>query len=96
MGGDSEDQLSVALRIHLDTFRNVKEYIVALGVRGTTLNHKMTQTGLSWFEQVRCSMLLMISRLLAKAHTLHRVVAFRLQYFRHFVDSISAFSLRNS
>lgn len=51
-GIDTTDMLSIALRIKVDTFRNVKEFQVALGIRGGTLRHRTPQTGESWFTQL--------------------------------------------
>ncbi|CAH1792670.1 unnamed protein product [Owenia fusiformis] len=49
--GESMDMLTVALKINLDTFRNIKEFLVAVGVKSGTLKHKMYPTGQSWFTQ---------------------------------------------
>ncbi|XP_064622147.1 autophagy-related protein 2 homolog B-like isoform X2 [Lineus longissimus] len=51
-GGDSLDMLSVAVKITLDTFSNVKEFLVAVGVRGATLQHRFTPSDKSWLHQV--------------------------------------------
>ena len=47
------DMVSVAVKIKQDSFRNVKEYTVAVGVRGGTLQHRMYPSGQSWFDQVK-------------------------------------------
>ena len=51
-GVDSIDQLAVALRIKMDTFRNVKEFLVALGLRGTTLHHCVVPSDQTWLTQI--------------------------------------------
>uniref|UniRef100_A0A6Q2WTK4 Autophagy related 2A n=1 Tax=Esox lucius TaxID=8010 RepID=A0A6Q2WTK4_ESOLU len=44
--------LSTAIKITLDPQRNVKEFLVALGLQGATMRHHMAQTNHSWHEQL--------------------------------------------
>lgn len=50
-GGDSLDMLLLAIRINMDTSRNVKTFRVALGVRGSTLRYYVCPSNESWFAQ---------------------------------------------
>ncbi|KAF6726611.1 Autophagy-related 2-like protein A [Oryzias melastigma] len=52
-GREGEPQmLSTAIKITLDLQRNVKEFLVALQLKGATMRHYMTQTDQSWHEQL--------------------------------------------
>ncbi|XP_061541277.1 autophagy-related protein 2 homolog A isoform X1 [Phycodurus eques] len=52
-GREAEPQmLSTAIKITLDAQRNVKEFLVALRLQGATMRHYVTQTSLSWHEQL--------------------------------------------
>ncbi|CAG5990205.1 unnamed protein product [Menidia menidia] len=52
-GREGEQQmLSTAIKITLDSQRNVKEFLVALQLQGATMRHYMTQTNHSWHEQL--------------------------------------------
>ncbi|XP_056139851.1 autophagy-related protein 2 homolog A isoform X2 [Lampris incognitus] len=52
-GRETELQmLSTAIKITLDTQRNVKEFLVALRLKGATMRHHMTQINQSWHEQL--------------------------------------------
>ncbi|KAI8514937.1 Autophagy protein [Branchiostoma belcheri] len=53
-GGDSLNMLSVGVRITLDTEKaeTVKEFLVAVAVRGGTLRHKVFLQGQHWFTQI--------------------------------------------
>ncbi|ELU17929.1 hypothetical protein CAPTEDRAFT_154368 [Capitella teleta] len=51
-GAESMDMLSVALKIKMDTFRNIKDYQIAVGVRGATLHHQVSLPGHSWLTNV--------------------------------------------
>ncbi|XP_041093961.1 autophagy-related protein 2 homolog A [Polyodon spathula] len=44
--------LSTAIKINLETHRNVKEFLVALRLQGATLRHHMAPTNQSWHEQL--------------------------------------------
>lgn len=44
--------LSTAIKITLDLQKNVKEFLVALQLKGATMRHYMTQTNQSWHEQL--------------------------------------------
>uniref|UniRef100_A0A8C5E3R7 Autophagy related 2A n=1 Tax=Gouania willdenowi TaxID=441366 RepID=A0A8C5E3R7_GOUWI len=53
-GREGEPQmLSTAIKITLDLQRNVKEFLVALRLKGATMRHYMRQNNQSWHEQVR-------------------------------------------
>ena len=52
VGGDSHDQLAFAMSIRFHEDRNLKEYVVAVGLKGTTLRHRSTHC--SWLSQVWC------------------------------------------
>lgn len=45
--------LSVAVKVssHI-TERNVKEFLIAIGMRGVTLEHKVVPLGLGWYDQI--------------------------------------------
>ncbi|XP_066279882.1 autophagy-related protein 2 homolog B-like isoform X2 [Branchiostoma lanceolatum] len=53
-GGESLNMLSVGVRITLDTEKaeTVKEFLVAVAVRGGTLRHKVFLQGQHWFTQM--------------------------------------------
>ncbi|XP_054648110.1 autophagy-related protein 2 homolog A isoform X2 [Dunckerocampus dactyliophorus] len=52
-GREAEPQmLSTAIKITLDSQRNVKEFLVALRLQGATMRHYVTQTNHSWHEQL--------------------------------------------
>ncbi|XP_042117068.2 autophagy-related protein 2 homolog B isoform X2 [Peromyscus maniculatus bairdii] len=53
VGGDNLNMLSVAVKILSDKSEsNTKEFLVAVGLKGATLQHRMLPTGLSWHEQI--------------------------------------------
>ncbi|XP_074651009.1 autophagy-related protein 2 homolog B-like [Tubulanus polymorphus] len=52
MGGDSLDMLSIAMKISMESFSNVKEFLVAVGARGATLHHVMTKPEFNWLNQI--------------------------------------------
>ncbi|XP_006839573.1 PREDICTED: autophagy-related protein 2 homolog B [Chrysochloris asiatica] len=53
VGGDSLNMLSVAVKILSDKSEsNTKEFLIAVGLRGATLQHRMLPSGLSWHEQI--------------------------------------------
>lgn len=53
VGGDSLNMLSVAVKILSDKSEsNTKEFLIAVGLRGATLQHRMLPAGLSWHEQI--------------------------------------------
>lgn len=50
---NSLDMITVALRIQIEEgSHNIKTFRVAVGIRGTTLHHKMSTSGHSWFKQL--------------------------------------------
>ncbi|KAK2104716.1 Autophagy protein [Saguinus oedipus] len=52
VGGDSLNMLSVAVKILSDKSEsNTKEFLIAVGLKGATLQHRMLPSGLSWHEQ---------------------------------------------
>lgn len=52
-GREGETQmLSTAIKVTLDSQRDVKEFLVALRLQGATMRHYMTQTNHSWHEQL--------------------------------------------
>uniref|UniRef100_W5LZ16 C2H2-type domain-containing protein n=1 Tax=Lepisosteus oculatus TaxID=7918 RepID=W5LZ16_LEPOC len=52
-GRESRRQmLSTAIKITLDPARGVKEFLVALGLQGATLRHRMSSSYQSWHEQL--------------------------------------------
>ncbi|XP_054986425.1 autophagy-related protein 2 homolog B isoform X2 [Sorex araneus] len=53
VGGDSSNMLSVAVKIISDKSEsNTKEFLIAVGLKGATLQHRMLPSGLSWHEQI--------------------------------------------
>ncbi|XP_008823878.1 autophagy-related protein 2 homolog B [Nannospalax galili] len=53
VGGDNLTMLSVAVRILSDKAEsNTKEFLIAVGLKGATLQHRMLPAGLSWHEQI--------------------------------------------
>ncbi|PNJ33843.1 ATG2B isoform 2 [Pongo abelii] len=53
VGGDSLNMLSVAVKILSDKSEsNTKEFLIAIGLKGATLQHRMLPSGLSWHEQI--------------------------------------------
>ncbi|XP_053785030.1 autophagy-related protein 2 homolog B isoform X2 [Desmodus rotundus] len=53
VGGDPSNMLSVAVKILADRSEsNTKEFLVAVGLRGATLQHRVLPSGLSWHEQI--------------------------------------------
>ncbi|KAK2544005.1 Atg2b [Columba livia] len=54
VGVDCPSMLTVAVKIQSDKIEsNTKEFLVAVGLRGATLQHRVLPSGLSWHEQVR-------------------------------------------
>ncbi|GAB5573149.1 autophagy-related protein 2 homolog B isoform X6 [Prionailurus iriomotensis] len=52
VGGDTSNMLSVAVKILSDKSEsNTKEFLIAVGLKGATLQHRMLPSGLSWHEQ---------------------------------------------
>uniref|UniRef100_A0A8C3YSD8 Autophagy related 2B n=1 Tax=Catagonus wagneri TaxID=51154 RepID=A0A8C3YSD8_9CETA len=52
-GGDTLNMLSVAVKILSDKSEsNTKEFLIAVGLKGATLQHRMLPSGLSWHEQI--------------------------------------------
>ncbi|XP_004681644.1 PREDICTED: autophagy-related protein 2 homolog B [Condylura cristata] len=53
VGGDALNMLSVAVKILSDKSEsNTKEFLIAVGLKGATLQHRMLPSGLSWHEQI--------------------------------------------
>ncbi|GAB1294781.1 Autophagy-related protein 2 homolog B [Apodemus speciosus] len=53
VGGDNLNMLSVAVKILSDKSEsNTKEFLVAVGLKGATLQHRVLPAGLSWHEQI--------------------------------------------
>uniref|UniRef100_A0A9L0R4Z7 Autophagy related 2B n=1 Tax=Equus caballus TaxID=9796 RepID=A0A9L0R4Z7_HORSE len=53
VGGDAMNMLSVAVKILSDKSEsNTKEFLIAVGLKGATLQHRMLPSGLSWHEQI--------------------------------------------
>ncbi|XP_005000545.2 autophagy-related protein 2 homolog B isoform X3 [Cavia porcellus] len=53
VGGDNLNMLSVAVKILSDKSEsNTKEFLIAVGLKGATLQHRMLPSGLSWHEQI--------------------------------------------
>ncbi|XP_035869672.1 autophagy-related protein 2 homolog B isoform X2 [Phyllostomus discolor] len=53
VGGDASNMLSVAVKILSDKSEsNTKEFLVAVGLKGATLQHRVLPSGLSWHEQI--------------------------------------------
>ncbi|XP_062351514.1 autophagy-related protein 2 homolog B isoform X5 [Cinclus cinclus] len=52
VGVESPSMLTVAVKIQSDKIEsNTKEFLVAVGLRGATLQHRVLPSGLSWHEQ---------------------------------------------
>ncbi|XP_066484805.1 autophagy-related protein 2 homolog B isoform X2 [Tiliqua scincoides] len=55
VGMDCLSMLSVAVKIQSNKLEtNTKEFLVAVGLRGATLQHRVLPSGLSWYEQISC------------------------------------------
>ncbi|KAF4800995.1 hypothetical protein TURU_038869 [Turdus rufiventris] len=53
VGVESPSMLTVAVKIQSDKIEsNTKEFLVAVGLRGATLQHRVLPSGLSWHEQI--------------------------------------------
>ncbi|XP_077766625.1 autophagy-related protein 2 homolog B isoform X3 [Canis aureus] len=53
VGGDTLNMLSVAVKILSDKSEsNTKEFLIAVGLKGATLQHRILPSGLSWHEQI--------------------------------------------
>ncbi|NWS12821.1 ATG2B protein, partial [Pachyramphus minor] len=53
VGVDTPSMLTVAVKIQSDKVEsNTKEFLVAVGLRGATLQHRVLPSGLSWHEQI--------------------------------------------
>ncbi|XP_076017727.1 autophagy-related protein 2 homolog B [Genypterus blacodes] len=53
IGLEAGSMLSVAVKVSSqNTERNVKEFLVAVGVRGATLQHRVVPSSLGWYEQI--------------------------------------------
>uniref|UniRef100_A0A4W5MYX1 Autophagy related 2B n=1 Tax=Hucho hucho TaxID=62062 RepID=A0A4W5MYX1_9TELE len=53
IGLEDHSMLSVAVKISSQNMeRNVKEFLVAVGVRGTTLQHRVVPPKLGWYDQI--------------------------------------------
>ncbi|XP_032261771.1 autophagy-related protein 2 homolog B isoform X4 [Phoca vitulina] len=53
VAGDTLNMLSVAVKILSDKSEsNTKEFLIAVGLKGATLQHRMLPSGLSWHEQI--------------------------------------------
>nr|KAF6499082.1 hypothetical protein HJG59_001159 [Molossus molossus] len=53
VGGDTMNMLSVAVKILSDKSEsNTKEFLIAVGLKGATLQHRILPSGLSWHEQI--------------------------------------------
>ncbi|KAI6067819.1 Autophagy-related protein 2-like protein B [Aix galericulata] len=53
VGVDCPNMLTVAVKIQSDKIEsNTKEFLVAVGLRGATLQHRVLPSGLSWHEQI--------------------------------------------
>ncbi|KFO21339.1 Autophagy-related protein 2 like protein B, partial [Fukomys damarensis] len=53
VGGDNLNMLSVAVKIlSAKSESNTKEFLIAVGLKGATLQHRMLPSGLSWHEQI--------------------------------------------
>uniref|UniRef100_A0A667Y787 Autophagy related 2B n=1 Tax=Myripristis murdjan TaxID=586833 RepID=A0A667Y787_9TELE len=58
IGLEAHSMLSVAVKISSQNAeRNVKEFLVAVGVRGATLQHRVVPPSLGWYDQVGISFL---------------------------------------
>jgi autophagy-related protein 2 len=51
-GPDTEDMVSIAVRVNTDTLNSVKKYTLALGIRGATLRHRMVDSSHIWLKQM--------------------------------------------
>ncbi|XP_057199403.1 autophagy-related protein 2 homolog B isoform X3 [Triplophysa rosa] len=50
---EPHSMLSIAVKISShNTERNVKEFLIAVGMRGVTLQHKMVPSNLGWYNQI--------------------------------------------
>ncbi|XP_035280532.1 autophagy-related protein 2 homolog B isoform X1 [Anguilla anguilla] len=53
IGLEAHSMLSVAVKISSQNMeRNVKEFLVAVGVRGATLQHRVVPSSLGWYDQL--------------------------------------------
>ncbi|XP_014319403.1 autophagy-related protein 2 homolog B [Myotis lucifugus] len=53
VGGDTLNMLSAAVKILSDKSEsNTKEFLIAVGLKGATLQHRVLPSGLSWHEQI--------------------------------------------
>uniref|UniRef100_A0A8C9FJ22 Autophagy related 2B n=1 Tax=Pavo cristatus TaxID=9049 RepID=A0A8C9FJ22_PAVCR len=53
VGENCPNMLTVAVKIQSDKIEsNTKEFLVAVGLRGATLQHRVLPSGLSWHEQI--------------------------------------------
>ncbi|XP_056151648.1 autophagy-related protein 2 homolog B [Lampris incognitus] len=53
IGLEAHSMLSVAVKISSQNAeRNVKEFLVAVGVRGATLQHRVVPSSLGWYDQI--------------------------------------------
>ncbi|XP_060036979.1 autophagy-related protein 2 homolog B isoform X3 [Erinaceus europaeus] len=53
VGGDTLNMLSVAVKILSEKSEsNTKEFLIAVGLKGATLQHRVLPSGLSWHEQI--------------------------------------------
>ncbi|XP_075874305.1 autophagy-related protein 2 homolog B isoform X1 [Nelusetta ayraudi] len=53
IGLEARSMLSVAVKVSsLNAERNIKEFLVAIGVRGATLQHRVVPPSLSWYDQI--------------------------------------------
>ncbi|CAL9686608.1 unnamed protein product [Knipowitschia caucasica] len=53
LGLEARSMVSVAVKVSSQSLEhNVKEFLVAVGVRGATLQHRVVASGLSWYDQI--------------------------------------------
>ncbi|XP_062325883.1 autophagy-related protein 2 homolog B-like isoform X2 [Osmerus eperlanus] len=53
IGLEAHSMLSVAVKISSQNMdRNVKEFLIAVGVRGATLQHRVVHPSLGWYDQI--------------------------------------------
>lgn len=53
IGLEARSMVSVAVKVSCQNVdRNVKEFLVAVGVRGATLQHRVVPPGLGWYDQI--------------------------------------------
>ncbi|XP_055004123.1 autophagy-related protein 2 homolog B [Boleophthalmus pectinirostris] len=53
IGLEARSMVSVAVKVSSQNVeRNVKEFLVAVGVRGATLQHRVVASGLGWYDQI--------------------------------------------